>query len=116
MRTRKGCLGGVAREFGGKVGGQRLGGRECQPGATAPIVDALKFRAGREVGHVTVAFGLPAGDAEHQLVAGDRPANRAEEAEAVMVADARLGFARSEERRVGKALVSTCRSRWSPYH
>src|SRR3546814_5413214 len=57
------------------------------------MVDALKFRAGREVGHVTVAFGLPAGDAEHQLVAGDRPANRAEEAEAVMVADARLGFA-----------------------
>src|SRR3546814_16166875 len=57
------------------------------------IVDALKFRAGREVGHVTVAFGLPAGDAEHQLVAGARPANRAEEAEAVMVADAGLGFA-----------------------
>src|SRR3546814_13490280 len=24
--------------------------------------------------------------------------------------------ARSEERRVGKAGVSTCRSRWSPYH
>src|SRR3546814_12009536 len=24
--------------------------------------------------------------------------------------------ARSEERRVGKACVSTCRSRWSPYH
>src|SRR3546814_12626481 len=27
---------------------------------------------------------------------------------------ARLG--RSEERRVGKECVSTCRSRWSPYH
>src|SRR3546814_10464292 len=26
------------------------------------------------------------------------------------------GIARSEERRVGKACVSTCRSRWSPYH
>src|SRR3546814_19226873 len=26
-----------------------------------------------------------------------------------------LGF-RSEERRVGKECVSTCRSRWSPYH
>src|SRR3546814_2368062 len=26
------------------------------------------------------------------------------------------GFARSEERRVGKECVSTCRSRWSPYH
>ena len=24
--------------------------------------------------------------------------------------------ARSEERRVGKECVSTCRSRWSPYH
>src|SRR3546814_18274310 len=25
-------------------------------------------------------------------------------------------FKRSEERRVGKECVSTCRSRWSPYH
>src|SRR3546814_1143999 len=29
---------------------------------------------------------------------------------------ARGGGARSEERRVGKECVSTCRSRWSPYH
>src|SRR3546814_2869670 len=29
---------------------------------------------------------------------------------------ARLGTRRSEERRVGKECVSTCRSRWSPYH
>src|SRR3546814_11082191 len=28
----------------------------------------------------------------------------------------RLALSRSEERRVGKACVSTCRSRWSPYH
>src|SRR3546814_18999826 len=27
-----------------------------------------------------------------------------------------LRFMRSEERRVGKECVSTCRSRWSPYH
>src|SRR3546814_4567911 len=27
-----------------------------------------------------------------------------------------LGGIRSEERRVGKECVSTCRSRWSPYH
>src|SRR3546814_13506920 len=27
-----------------------------------------------------------------------------------------VGVARSEERRVGKEGVSTCRSRWSPYH
>src|SRR3546814_15213649 len=30
--------------------------------------------------------------------------------------DAFLKAARSEERRVGEACVSTCRSRWSPYH
>src|SRR3546814_10581663 len=28
----------------------------------------------------------------------------------------RLNCCRSEERRVGKECVSTCRSRWSPYH
>src|SRR3546814_14719857 len=27
-----------------------------------------------------------------------------------------VNFPRSDERRVGKACVSTCRSRWSPYH
>src|SRR3546814_20323578 len=27
-----------------------------------------------------------------------------------------MGFDRSEERRVGKECVSTCRSWWSPYH
>src|SRR3546814_20048724 len=30
--------------------------------------------------------------------------------------DPRLDLIRSEERRVGKECVSTCRSRWSPYH
>src|SRR3546814_8813990 len=30
--------------------------------------------------------------------------------------DGRQGVERSEERRVGKECVSTCRSRWSPYH
>src|SRR3546814_15377117 len=29
---------------------------------------------------------------------------------------AQSGAKRSEERRVGKECVSTCRSRWSPYH
>src|SRR3546814_9478485 len=30
--------------------------------------------------------------------------------------DAAVPLGRSEERRVGKECVSTCRSRWSPYH
>src|SRR3546814_20058429 len=33
---------------------------------------------------------------------------------AVLNQEPRLDFARSEERRVGKACVRTCRSRWSP--
>src|SRR3546814_17759291 len=33
----------------------------------------------------------------------------------VSFADPRT-YGRSEERRVGKECVSTCRSRWSPYH
>src|SRR3546814_10040648 len=36
---------------------------------------------------------------------------------AIVVRDARIkGAVRSEERRVGKECVSTCRSWWSPYH
>src|SRR3546814_3875335 len=35
---------------------------------------------------------------------------------AVDYIDLRHGQSRSEERRVGKACVSMCRSRWSPYH
>src|SRR3546814_13708627 len=34
----------------------------------------------------------------------------------IIAADAELPTARSEERRVGKECVSTCRSRWSPYN
>src|SRR3546814_12948290 len=32
------------------------------------------------------------------------------------IVEATQGFDRSEERRVGKECVSTCRSRWSPNH
>src|SRR3546814_17520952 len=34
----------------------------------------------------------------------------------VATALATIARVRSEERRLGKACVSTCRSRWSPYH
>src|SRR3546814_12120160 len=33
----------------------------------------------------------------------------------ILVAPARAGQLRSEERRVGKECVSTCRARWAPY-
>src|SRR3546814_13378488 len=35
---------------------------------------------------------------------------------AAVAANLNLKVSRSEERRVGKECVSTCRSRWSPYH
>src|SRR3546814_8800406 len=35
---------------------------------------------------------------------------------AQLVGNENLDHGRSEERRVGKECVSTCRSRWSPYH
>src|SRR3546814_16681498 len=47
-----------------------------------------------------------------QLVAG-RQEGALPEAEPVVAEEADF---RSEERRVGKECVSTCRSRWSPYH
>src|SRR3546814_17589270 len=37
-------------------------------------------------------------------------------ADYALSSDFHTGFRRSEERRVGKECVSTCRSRWSPYH
>src|SRR3546814_18733032 len=65
----------------------------------------------RNKGKMTVAAGmesmefkLPASIGEEELL------DLVEE----LNADERV--ARSEERRVGKECVSTCRSRWSPYH
>src|SRR3546814_4491120 len=40
----------------------------------------------------------------------------AEEALAKEIEASTMADKRSEERRVGKECVSTCRSRWSPYH
>src|SRR3546814_18222444 len=51
--------------------------------------------------------------------AGDALKNKfldaAENPENTVVTAESIGY-RSEERRVGKECVSTCRSRWSPYH
>src|SRR3546814_18092599 len=48
----------------------------------------------------------------HALLLQDEPDRALAELETVSPVHA----ARSEERRVGKECVSTCRSRWSPYH
>src|SRR3546814_16421937 len=57
---------------------------------------------------------LPAARGDFLLRAGRRDeAKAAFEAAAALTANERE---RSEERRGGKECVSTCRSRWSPYH
>src|SRR3546814_10947206 len=49
--------------------------------------------------------------------AGDRSKCSEKQARALSILDAlERSLDRSEERRVGKECVSTCRSRWSPYH
>src|SRR3546814_9878285 len=70
-------------------------------------LDILGFAVGR-AGHgarVCMA-GAPAaaGPGQLDLVAGFEHVGELD------------GVGRSEERRVGKECVSTCRSRWSPYH
>src|SRR3546814_15798451 len=73
----------------------------CVSGYPTPPRDANL----RTVPHLAAAFGVVAGLSDHT------PGT------AVPVAAVALGAAiRSEERRVGKECVSTCRSRWSPYH
>src|SRR3546814_15797261 len=39
-----------------------------------------------------------------------------QDAELELIESRQIFIVRSEERRVGKGCVSTCRSRWSPYH
>src|SRR3546814_16073293 len=55
---------------------------------------------------------------EHRIIAEPQPAARRPGQAALRPALENLGMTvgpRSEESRVGKAGVSTCRSRWSPY-
>src|SRR3546814_15275728 len=71
--------------------------------AAGPGAAGLKGRAHPlcMVLHASLADSL-----RNYLLAGDRK---------VQLWQSRSG-ARSEERRVGKECVSTCRTRWSPYH
>src|SRR3546814_5398513 len=67
----------------------------------------------------TPCFGSPGnGPGARKLAAEGAPpsALRWASHQNVSENDAESGWHRSEERRVGKECVSTCRSRWSPYH
>src|SRR3546814_20538344 len=88
-----------------------------QRAATSALLAALQGRETILAMAAETAIAKPA--SEREMISGDAAA-------AVLVGTgvpiARLVAAhsvtmdRSEARRVGKACVSTCRSRWSPYH
>src|SRR3546814_8578254 len=61
---------------------------------------------------VYVAAVLAAGDGLYGIAI----VNALDDAERFTQPPKPADYARSEERRVGKECVSTCRSRWSPYH
>src|SRR3546814_3450368 len=94
------------------------------PGFT-PLELALAPFAGKILGpSIDAAANLWESPTEAYEAAADLLIAAGKDAEAVRAALARyrasagtpLTSARSEERRVGKECVSTCRSRWSPYH
>src|SRR3546814_2077314 len=62
---------------------------------------------------------IEAVESEHEEPVGPRPVlvrGHLEQESGIFAAHEDEVRARSEERRVGKECVSTCRSRWSPYH
>src|SRR3546814_16600725 len=76
--------------------------------------------------HVTLlwAMGWQGGHLHEFIINGthygepdpDYPEHDLKNEQRVRLEKALGGARRSEERRVGKECVSTCRSRWSPYH
>src|SRR3546814_12080469 len=80
-------------------------------GAYSPV-PAAAIRHSQDIARVKLAGCLPVTVPTDGLL---RLACRKRELPAA-TADKPVVSIRSEERRVGKECVSTCRSRWSPYH
>src|SRR3546814_20808370 len=91
------CSSDLYRSGAGKSGGQR------QKLAATCLAAALRYQLGGQ------DRALPS----YSTVVLDEDFDKAD---AEFTAMAMNIFKRSEERRVGKECVSTCRSRWSPYH
>src|SRR3546814_12653438 len=93
---------------------------------SSDLLDGAGRNGRRDGGRPAGANGAGGGDPRRDPVpdADARPSVGDAQASAALAtvrrhavrADSLRGWARSEERRVGKECVSTCRSRWSPYH
>src|SRR3546814_20017936 len=83
-------------------------------GSAANVINSAGATAGAASNHPSFTWAL--NTASNQLeVTPVGSTSGAFVFNVVPVGDAIIQFARSEERRVGKECVSTCRSRWSPY-
>src|SRR3546814_15852212 len=92
--------GGSVLRFPGKAGGEIIERFfDISPVPLCVIDGALRFRMVNEA--AASIIGLPAASLTGHPVTNIIPKTKT---------------LRSEERRVGKECVSTCRSRWSPYH
>src|SRR3546814_14274878 len=113
--------------FRSGLGQLRHAGESAEAGELAVVADRQDEVAvgtghhlvGHDVGMLAaLALGDLAGGQVVEALVGEPGDLGVEQAEVDALAEA--GHAaivqRSEERRVGKECVSTCRSRWSPYH
>src|SRR3546814_14444655 len=89
----------------------------------AKVVELAAYRTGKDEPHVRIgrAADIPAAlalaEARHQdCRLAVLPWSKSKAAALFELAVHHGDCLRSEERRVGKECVSTCRSRWSPYH
>src|SRR3546814_11892266 len=90
-----------------------------------PVVEGFLGRHGLSITDLDGVVGHPGGPKVLDAVttALDLPPDALDGSRAVLAgygnasaAGVLMVLRRSEERRVGKECVSTCRSRWSPYH
>src|SRR3546814_16368819 len=109
------------------IEGQQVRGRTLDRYLTALLRRAEEFEPGQAVilnGKFTSGDGKELSESSEITIAavpnagveGIRPGAAQRAADIVENEVARAREERSEERRVGKECVSTCRSRWSPYH
>src|SRR3546814_12167764 len=104
----------------------RLPPRSTRTDTLFPYTTLCRSQLGDGVAGDVVLGGSEPAAHDHRVGTAERVAQHLDDAPPVVadlrlaqVLDARQGELltdRSEERRVGKECVSTCRSRWSPYH
>src|SRR3546814_17847975 len=84
------------------------------PGRKLPDTGEVKRSALKPIGQTYTATAIDT-NKDTVIQASIEPATEQEIADTVTVMGGQDWELRSEERRVGKECVSTCRSRWSPY-